>query len=82
MWRDFPTGGHGHVQVMDRIEGLYGQELPWEGARVTPAIRRQLGIFKAIITNLLSRDPVKRPSMSQFCDSCDRVLAGSTSVQM
>jgi hypothetical protein len=70
------------VQVMDRIEGLNGKELPWEGEGLTPAIRRSLGIFRAPILKLLSRDPAERPSMSEFCDSCNRVLAGSTSVQL
>jgi hypothetical protein len=68
--------------VMDCIEGLNGQELPWEGKGITPAIRRRLGIFKAPITSLLSRDPAERPSMSEFVDSCNRMLAGSTSVQL
>jgi hypothetical protein len=67
---------------MDRIEGLNGQELPWEGGGITPAIRRRLGIFKTPIISLLSRDPLERPSMSEFCDSCNWVLAGSTSVQL
>jgi hypothetical protein len=70
------------MQLMDRIEGLNGQELPWEGQGVTTAIRRRLGIFKDPIISLLSRDPSDRPSMSEFCDSCNRVLAGSTSVQL
>jgi hypothetical protein len=70
------------VQVMDRIEGLNGKELPWEGKGLTPAIRRSLGVFRAPILKLLSRDPAQRPSMSEFCHSCNRVLAGSTSVQL
>jgi hypothetical protein len=69
------------MQMMDRIQGLKGKELPWEGKGITPAIRRRLGIFKAPIISLLSRDPLERPSMSEFCDTCNRVLAGSTSVQ-
>ena len=60
------------VQVMDQLEGLGGKELPWEGTSLTAQRRRCLGVFKASIVMLLSRDPSKRPSMSQFCDSCDR----------
>jgi serine/threonine protein kinase len=71
-----------HVQVMDRIEGLNGKELPWEGKSLTPAIRRRLGVFKVTITSLLSRDPAARPSMNKFCEICNRVLAGSSSVQV
>jgi hypothetical protein len=67
---------------MDRIEGLNGQELPWESGGITAAIKRRLGIFKTPIISLLSRDPSARPSMSEFCNSCNRVLAGSTSVQL
>jgi hypothetical protein len=70
------------MQVMDRIEGLNGQELPWEREGITTVIKRCLGIFKTPIISLLSRNPSERPSMSQFCDSCNRVLAGSTSVQL
>jgi hypothetical protein len=66
---------------MDRIEGLNGLELPWEGGGVAPAMIRRLGIFKNLISRMLSRDPLTRPSMSEFCDFCDSVLSGSTSVQ-
>ena len=66
---------------MDRIEGLNGLKLPWEGA-LTPAVRRQLGIFRSQVLQLLARDPAQRPSMVDFCKSCDRALAGSTSVQL
>ena len=69
------------MQVMDRIEGLNGLTLPWEGD-LTPAVRRQLGIFRGSVLQLLARDPAQRPSMEEFCMSCDRVLAGSTSVQL
>jgi serine/threonine protein kinase len=69
------------MQAMDRIEGLNGKQLPWEGQGNTRAIRKRLGIFKAPIISLLSRDPLERPSMAEFCNSCNRVLAGSSSVQ-
>jgi hypothetical protein len=66
---------------MDRIEGLNGQELPWEGQNLTPANRRQLGVFRGTLMELLNRDPAERPSMENFCDTCNRVLAG-TSLQV
>lgn len=69
------------LQVMDRIEGRNGLQLPWEGT-LPPTVRRKLGIFRNSIMHLLDRDPSQRPSMADFCMSCDRVLAGSTSVQM
>lgn len=69
------------LQLMDRIEGRNGLQLPWEGD-MSPKVRRKLGIFRATVLKLLERDPAKRPSMKEFCASCDRVLAGSTSVQL
>lgn len=66
---------------MDRIEGLNGLKFPWEGT-MSPAVRRQLGVFRDSVLQLLARDPEQRPSMEEFCLSCDRVLAGSTSVQV
>ena len=68
------------VQVMDCIQGLNGKQLPWEGSQLTPKNRRKLGIVRGSLMALLTRDPSQRPSMAQFCDSCDRVLAGSTTV--
>ena len=69
------------LQVMDRIEGLNGLQMPWEGT-LPPALRRQLGIFKTHVLQLLARDASQRPSMDDFCMACDRALAGSTSVQL
>ena len=68
------------VQVMDAIEGRNGQALPWEGAGLTPVNRRKLGIVRESLMALLVREPSRRPSMATFCDSCDRVLAGSTTI--
>ena len=66
---------------MDRIEGVNGGQLPWEGISLTPGNRRKLGIFRTSLMALLARDARQRPSMAAFCDTCDRVLAGSTTVQ-
>lgn len=43
------------LQVMDRIEGVNGLMLPWE-RDTTPAVRRQLGVFKDSVLQLLSRE--------------------------
>lgn len=67
---------------MDRIQGMHGQELPWEGACMTPANKRRLGVFRNSLMALLARDPSQRPSMERFCETCDRVLAGSTTLQV
>jgi hypothetical protein len=71
-----------HLQVKDLIVGLGGLELPWEGQRLTPEDRRKLGVFKSSLMPLLDRNPAKRPAMATFCETCNRVLAGSTSVQV
>ena len=64
---------------MDAIEGVNGKSLPWEGSNLTATNRRKLGVFKASINQLLSRDPTKRPSMKAFSASCERHFAGTTS---
>ena len=69
------------VQVMDQIEGIKGQNLPWEDACMTSTNRKRLGAFRNPIVALLSRDPSQRPSLAHFCATCHRVLAGSTSVE-
>ena len=70
------------MQVLDRNEGMHGQHLPWEDACMTATNRRNLGVFRGILMALLSRDPAERPSMEKFCESCDRVLASTTTVQL
>ena len=37
--------GPSWLQVMDQIEGVRGQQLPWEGTALTPENRTMLGIF-------------------------------------
>lgn len=66
------------LQVLDQIEGVNGQQLPWEGAALTPERRTMLGIFRSILLRLLHRDAQQRPSMQEFCTACDRVLASGT----
>ena len=65
------------VQVMDQIEGRNGEECPWEGGNLSAATKTQLGIFRHDILRLLHRDARERPSMGQFCDMCNRILAGT-----
>lgn len=63
---------------MDRLQGLNGLQLPWEGT-LSPEVRKQLGIFRGIVLKLLHRDPAKRPSMKEVCVHCDRVFGESSS---
>ena len=66
------------LQVLDHIEGVRGQLMPWEGLRFLPTDKRSLGVFRVDTLKLLHRDPSQRPSMAEFCDTCNRVLAGTT----
>ena len=68
--------------MMDRIEGMKGHTLPWDDACMTATNWRRLGVFRNSVVALLSRDPSQRPSMERFCETCNRVLAGSTTVQV
>ena len=65
------------VQMMDQIEGFNGEECPWEAGNFTAASKIQLGIFRHDILKLLQRDARERPSMGQFSDMCNRILAGT-----
>lgn len=62
---------------MDQIEGLNGQELPFEGSLLTPKVRQNLGVFKHLVLLLLARNPQERPSIAEFCETCSRILEGS-----
>lgn len=68
------------MQVMDRIQGLNGLKLPWEGAMPQPT-RHKLGFFRETILSLLARNPAERPTMKEFFVSCEHVLAGSKTLQ-
>jgi hypothetical protein len=69
------------LQAMDRIQGVEGHEpLPWDEQALSAPNRRMLGVFKNSVLSLLCRGPDERPSMEKFCETCDRVLAGTTSV--
>ena len=63
---------------MDQIEGVHEQLMPWEGLRFSPTDKTSLGVFGVDILKLLHSDPSLRPCMAQFCDTCNRVLAGTT----
>lgn len=69
------------VQAMDRIQGVDALELPWE-ATLKPTVRGQPSIFKDIVLKLLNWDPAERPSMKEFCVPYDRVLIGTTTIQV
>ena len=70
------------VQVMDRIEGLKGLQLPWEEGSLSREHKRQLGVWRECVVSLLSREAKERPSMAAFCDACNRVLSAASTVQV
>lgn len=65
------------LQVISQIVG--DTPLPWEDPATAPAILKRFGLFKAVILELLERDPDARPSMIDFMRSCRQVLALTTS---
>ena len=65
---------HACMQIMDQIEGVNGEVLPWEGERLTPQVKSQLRLFQDALLQLLHRDCAQRPSMAQFCRTCARIV--------
>ena len=68
------------IQVHDCITGKGRGKLPWERVPLDAAIRQQLGVFRKVVLQLLDRNPLNRPSMQDFCASCDRVFAQTQSM--
>ena len=66
---------------MDVIQQRKGKQCPWEGSALSPDVRKKLGIFKNILLELLARNPDKRPSMAEFCASCNRILSSTSNVE-
>lgn len=66
--------------MMDQIEAVKGMQLPWENA-LSQEVHNQLGVFRKHVLKLLARDPAERPSMEEFCASCDCMLDGTTDVR-
>lgn len=66
---------------MDQIQGVNGEQLPWEGERLTVRVMSQLRLFQDAL-KLLQRDPEQRPSMVQFCRTCSHMLGGVSVSEM
>jgi hypothetical protein len=69
------------MQLMDQIEGRNGEQLPWESDTLSAEDRNCLGRYRDSLMMLLSRNSAVRPSMEEFYNSCEHVLAGSTSLR-
>lgn len=67
------------LQARKRILGQDGLKLPWE-LPLPPADKKKIGVFKKGLQALLNRKAAYRPSMHEFGELCDRLLASSTSV--
>lgn len=72
-----PTAGA--VQVYSQLLGE--EPLPWEGDRLTSAMRKSLGIFRSNVLRLLDRNPAKRMTMQQFANACDAIFDSRTMAQ-
>lgn len=64
------------VQILAQLLG--DQDLPWEGTRAAPDTMRKLRSLRSPIMLLLERDPARRLSMQQFCESCDDIFGTRT----
>lgn len=51
--------------------------LPWEGG-LSPRTQRRLGILRRPVLQLLQREPSRRSTMEDFCDSCGHILTSRT----
>jgi hypothetical protein len=68
----------GRLKVQ-KIDELLGKSpLPWEKDRLAPERKRKLGVFKNPILQLLSRDPLQRMTLPQFCNVCRNILSPQT----
>jgi hypothetical protein len=66
---------------MDVIQQKNGKQCRWEGTALSPETRKKLGIFKNILLELLDRNPLKRPSMAEFCAACNRILSSTANFE-
>lgn len=64
------------MQILAQLLG--DQELPWEGARAAPETMRKLRSLRTPVLALLDRNPQRRLTMQQFCESCDDIFGTRT----
>lgn len=64
------------VQVRQQLRGE--AELPWEGDRLAPDLRRRLGTLKVPVLGMLHRDPAQRWTCEQFWRALHAVFSGQT----
>ena len=64
------------VQAYAQLRG--DSPLPWEGERLTDAIRQKLGVLRTPVLQTLVRDPAARPPCSVFCDRLRAAFSADT----
>lgn len=65
------------VQAYTQLRG--DAPLPWEGERLTDAVRAKLGVLRSPILETLNRDPAARPPCSVFCDRLRAAFSADSS---
>lgn len=65
-----------HVQVEAQLRG--DVPFPWEAGSLRSDTRRQLGVFRKPVLELLRRDPAERASSQDFCAACLAIVSKST----
>lgn len=61
------------VQVWEQLQGI--KPLPWEGDRLTPELRRHLGVLKGPVLSMLNRNPVLRMTCREFWQSLHDIFS-------
>lgn len=62
------------VQVVAQILGE-GAQLPWEDEEVARLLLRPAGRLRAVVLQMLHRDPLQRLPVSSFMQNCSSALA-------
>eukprot|EP00892_Ulva_mutabilis_P008949 jgi/Ulvmu1/6426/UM003_0055.1 len=75
--------GHPAFNFLNGSKEAYAQLrgdalLPWEGDRLTDAVRQKLGVLRTPILQTLSRDAAARPPCSVFCDRLRAAFSADT----
>lgn len=64
------------MQVWEQLQGV--KALPWEGERLTPQVRRQLGKLRAPVLSMLNRDPALRMTCREFWQALHEVFSAQS----
>jgi hypothetical protein len=59
------------VQTLAQLRGE--RQLPWEAEGEREELLGVVGAFRGILSDLLQRDPARRPTMKRVCEAWRRV---------